>query len=62
MHLEFFLTLNDFKSFHERMNKSNMQNNIIDGISSFQTGLFTSAGFYFKSRVMEGNLEMKNGF
>ena len=44
------------------MNKSNMQNNIIDGISSFQTGLFTSAGFYFKSRVMEGNLEMKNGF
>ena len=39
------------------MNKPNIQNNI-DSISSFQNGLndpFSSPGFYFKSKVIEGN-------
>ena len=40
-----------------------MHNNI--GISSFQTGLnvlFSSTGFYFKSKVMEGSHKGKNMF
>ena len=38
------------------MNKLNIHNNN-DGISSFQNGLnelFSSTGFYFKSKVIEG--------
>ena len=41
-----------------------MQNNIID-ISSFQTGLnvlFSSTGFYVKSKVIEGSHKGKNMF
>ena len=58
MHLElFFFTLHFFKTFYPRMNKSNIHNNII-GILSFQTdlnNLFSSNGFYFKSKVIEGS-------
>ena len=45
------------------MNKPNIQNNIIGSIPSFQNGLnklFTSIGFYFKSKVIEGSLKGKN--
>ena len=41
-----------------------MHNNIID-ISSFQTGLnvlFSSTGFYFKSKVIEGSHKGENMF
>ena len=47
------------------MNKPNIQNNIIGSIPSFQNGLnklFTSIGFYFKSKVIEGSLKGKNVF
>ena len=40
------------------MNKPNIHNNIIGGISSFQNGVndfFSSTGFYFKSKVIEGS-------
>ena len=45
------------------MNKPNIQNNIIGSIPSFQNGLnklFTSIGFYFKSKVIESSLKGKN--
>ena len=45
------------------MNKPNIQNNITGRIPSFQNGLnklFTSIGFYFKSKVIEGSLKGKN--
>ena len=47
--------------FYLGINKSNIQNNIIV-ISSFQTGLnelFSSTGFYFESKVIEGSHEKK---
>ena len=40
------------------MNKPNIHNNVIGGISSFQNefnDLFSSTGFYFKSKVIEGS-------
>ena len=46
-----------------RINKPTMQNNLV--ISSFQTGLndlFSSTGFYFKSKVIEGSHKKKNMF
>ena len=46
------------------MNKPNIRNNIID-ISSFQNGLnglFSSTGFYLKSKVIEGSHKGKNMF
>ena len=42
------------------MNKPNIHNNIIGGISSFQIGLkdlISSTGFYFKRKVLEGSLK-----
>ena len=45
------------------MNKPNIQNNIIGSIPSFQNELnklFSSIGFYFKSKVIEGSLKEKN--
>ena len=45
------------------MNKPNIHNNIIGSISSFQNGLnnlFSSTGFYFESKVIEGSHEGKN--
>ena len=45
------------------MNKLNIHNNIISGISSFQNGLndlFSSTGFYFKSKVIEVSHKGKN--
>ena len=45
------------------MNKPNIQNNIIGSIPSFQNGLnklFSSIGFCFKSKVIEGSLKGKN--
>ena len=57
MHLELlFFTLHDFKIFYQRTNNTNTHNNVIGGISTFQKGLnylFTSAGFYFKSKAIE---------
>ena len=47
-----------------RINKPNIQKNIIV-ISSFKTGpndLFSSTGFYFKSKVIEGSHKKKNVF
>ena len=47
--------------FYLRIDKPNIQNNIIV-ISSFQTGLnelFSSTGFYFESKVIEGSHEKK---
>ena len=47
------------------MNKRNLHNNIIGSISSFQNGfndLFTSTGFYFKSKVIEGSHKGKMFF
>ena len=52
-----FFTLHVFKKFYQRMNKTNIHNNI-GNISSFQNGLndiFSSAGFYFNSKVIEGS-------
>ena len=46
-----------FEFFYPKINKSNIHNNITD-ISSFQNGLndlFTSTGFYLKSKVIEGS-------
>ena len=58
MHLKlFFFTLHIFNLFYPEINKPNIHNNIID-ISSFQNGLndpFSSTGFYFKSKVIEGS-------
>ena len=48
--------------FYLRINRPNIQNNIIV-ISSFQTGLndlFSSTSFYFKSKVIEGSHKKKN--
>ena len=45
------------------MNKPNVHNNIIVGISSFQKGLndfFSLTDFYFKSKVIEGSQKGKN--
>ena len=53
-----------FEFFYPRINKSNICNNII-GISNFQNALndlFSSTGFYFKSKVIEGSLKGKNMF
>ena len=50
--------------FYPAINKPNVHNNIV-GISSFQNGLndlFSAAGFYFKSKVIEGSHERKNMF
>ena len=50
--------------FYLRINKPNIQNNIFV-ISSFQTGLnelFSSTGFYFESKVIEGSHEKENMF
>ena len=50
--------------FYLRINVPNIHNNIID-ISRFQTGLnvlFSSIGFYFKSKVIEGSQKGKNMF
>ena len=47
------------------MNKTNIHNNIIGGISNFWNGLndlFSSSGFYFKSKVIEGSRNGKNIF
>ena len=59
-----FFTSHIFNFFYLRINKPNMQNKIIV-ISSFQTGfsdLFSSTGFYFKSKVIEGSHNRKNMF
>ena len=40
------------------MNKPNIHNNVIGGISSFQNefnDLFSATGFYLKSKVIEGS-------
>ena len=53
-----------FEFFYPRINKSNICHNII-GISNFQNALndlFSSTGFYFKSKVIEGSLKGKNMF
>ena len=58
----FFFTLHIFNLFYPEINKPNIHNNIID-ISSFQNGLndlFSSTGFYLKSKVMEGSHKEKN--
>ena len=47
---------------YHRINKPNIHNNVI-GISSFQNGLqnlFSSTGFCFKSKVIEGSHKGKN--
>ena len=63
MHLKlFFFTLHIFNLFYPEINKPNIHNNIID-ISSFQNGLsslFSSTGFYYKRKVIEGSHEGKN--
>ena len=44
-------TLHVLNIFYQGMNKPNIHNNIIAGISSFQSGpndLFSSTGFYFE--------------
>ena len=65
MHLKlFFFTLHIFNLFYPEINKPNIHNNIID-ISSFQNGLddlFSSTGFYLKSKVIEGSHKGKNMF
>ena len=53
----FFFTLHIFNFFYLKINKSNRHNNTID-ISSFQNGLdnlFSTTGFYFKSKILEGS-------
>ena len=51
-----------FNFFYLRINNPNIHNNII-GISSFQTGYnerFSSASFYFKSKMKEASHKGKN--
>ena len=58
----YFLHIFDF--FYLKINKPNIHNNIID-TSSFQNGLnilFSSTGFYFKSKVLEGSHKGKKLF
>ena len=64
--LVFYCKFSVFKIvlFYLKINKPNMHNNIID-ISSFQNGLnvlFSSTGFYLKSKVLEGSHKGKNMF
>ena len=45
------------------MNKPNIHNNIIGSMSGFQNrfnNLFSSTGFYFKIKVIEGSHKGKN--
>ena len=60
----FFFTLHIFNFFYPEINQPNMHKNIID-ISSFQNGindLFSSTGFYLKSKVIEGSQKGRNTF
>ena len=63
MHLNlFFSTLYSFNFLYPEINKANIHNNIID-ISSFQNGLndlYSSTGFYLKSKVIEVSHKEKN--
>ena len=55
----FYLTLHVFKNFYQRMNKPKH----IGSISSFQNrynARFSSTGFYFKSKVIEGSHKGKS--
>ena len=64
VHLKLLFFTLDIFSFFLSENKPNMCNNIID-ISSFQNGLidlFSSTGFYFKSKVIESSHKGKNMF
>ena len=65
MHLNlFFSTLYSFNFLYPEINKANIHNNIID-ISSFQNGLndlYSSTGFYLKSKVIEGSHKGKKMF
>ena len=65
MHLELSLfTLDVLNFFSPTMNKPNTHNKII-GISSFQNRLkerFSSIGFYFESKVIEGSQKTKKSF
>ena len=68
VHLELFIfTVHVLKFFIQEWIYTkltpNIYNNIIGGISSFQNGLndlFSSTGFYFKSKVIEGSHKGKN--
>ena len=60
----FTYLLHIFDFLYLKINKPNIHNNIID-ISSFQNGLnilFSSTGFYFKSKVLEGSHKGKKLF
>ena len=65
MHLKlFFFTLHIFNFFYPEINKPNIDNKII-GISSFRNGLnelFSSTGFYLKSKVIEVSQKRENIF
>ena len=65
MHLNLlFSTLYSFNFLYPEINKANIHNNIID-ISSFQNGLndlYSSTGFYLKSKVIEGSHKGKKMF
>ena len=64
VHLKLLFFTLDIFIFFLSENKPNMCNNIID-ISSFQNGLidlFSSTGFYFKSKVIESSHKGKNMF
>ena len=57
-----FFTLLIFRTFYQRMNKPNIHNDI-GSISSFQNelnDLFSSTGFYLKSKVIEGRHKGEN--
>ena len=60
MHSElFFFTFHVFK-IYQRMNKPNTQKNIIGSISSFRNlRQYSSTGFFFKSKVIEGSHKRK---
>ena len=62
VHLGFFFTLHILKCFCHRMNKPIIHINIIGSISSFQNGpdnLFSSSGFYFKSKIIKDSHKEK---
>ena len=63
MHLKsFFFTLHIFNFFYLKINKANINNNIIDSFQNRLNNLLSSTGFCLKSKVLEVSHKGKNMF